>query len=422
MYCAKVVNNHGPAKPQRRLASSASPLNISRDTVFDDGAQNSPNNLHCMDTSFTNSATPKHSPACTLLKPGPLIADADADIENEGDLTPMNDMGFKDLLSTLNLSWDYITTLQDRLLEKGEHLRLHERRSSIGNNSSCSDEAGSTFKEIFGPMVKYEDWMAPLASPETLSEISSLGSRASFLVLPKDQSPLMRMKSRNGNSCSLLRQHHRNGKTNNSFSGNNSHHNRSFSCTYPEKSEVAVIGSTKFYSMKKKPKLLSNGNNHSSREGIEDEDGFWSGNGKCHFEKVIGELNEYWNSGAPDEESDMIRPKNSPSSALKNSESGKQDLHSHTQCKRKYSEPVPQQPLQQPPVKRVSFNLKRKHSKEINEACTNFPSSSNSSTGAAGHSSYDPTYPIFSHQEEYGVPCLNSPHYTYCGEANCCLF
>ena len=259
------MNNHGPAKPQRTLAASTSPLMLSRDSLAgDSGSKSSPNKICMENVSFANnSSSSKPSPECTLMNPNPLIIDADAEVENDGELTPTN-MGLTDLLAKFNLSWDYVTNLQERYLEK-EDIMLrqqqclppdpplppcgHERRDSFDNSSSGCSDVGSTFKEIFGP-IKYDEWMAPLASPETLSEISSLSSRASFLI-PKDQSPLLRMKGmKNGTSSSLHR--YKNGKANgfglgapcSTFHNNNGHHHsRSFSCTYPEISDVSIISS-----------------------------------------------------------------------------------------------------------------------------------------------------------------------------------
>lgn len=469
----QVVNNHGPAKPQRTglAASSTSPLVLSKESLAGEGGvsvvgveevhvehiqhhQQGPSGTSgvtilvsgkgigspqkkangaggvqpCMEASFSSnddgsSADTKSSPEHTLLNPSPLIIDADAEIEGDGELTPTN-LGLSDILASLNLSWDYVTSLQERFIEK-EKAMGHERKHSMGANSSsgCSEE-GSTFKEIFGP-IKYEDWMAPLASPETLSEISSLSSRASFLI-PKDQSPLLKIKGgRNGasgpgNSTSLHRG--KNGKmnglngatlggSNNGLNGGS--HSRSLSCTYPEvggsggvQGEVPTISSSVL-------QFISNGASGGEDSGskcyldvgdhhhaIPPRDlyievtnggvlptGSSSPQGDHHLEDdamtpVIGDLNGSYVELVVGSDGQRIERGASNGNGSSSGEG-----------------------------KRVSFNLRRKYA-------------SKDSGCSVGDLSipmtpcrYDPIYPVFSHQEEYGVPTYNSPHYTYTGHS-----
>lgn len=461
------MNNHGPAKPQRTglAASSTSPLMMSKESLIGEGGvsvvgveeicvenlsdqQGSSGGITVlpvgkglgspkakssvvgagvsMENSLSSnddgsSVDTKSSPECTLLNPSPLIIDADADVEGDGELTPTN-LGLSDILASLNLSWDYVTSLQERFMEK-ERMG-HERKHSVGANSSsgCSEE-GSTFKEIFGP-IKYEDWMAPLASPETLSEISSLSSRASFLI-PRDQSPLMKMKGgRNGagNSTSLHRG--KNGKMNglngcsalggstNGVNGNS--HSRSLSCTYPEVGagreglgeEVSTISSSVM-------QFMSNGANSEDTNrkmyldvtdhhhpvppsdlyidvtncGVLPTGSSSPPEGHHHLDDdpmtpVIGDINGTYVELVVDDDSQRLQR----GAANGNGSSGGDG-------------------------KRVSFNLRRKYaSKDSGCSVTDLsvPETPNR---------YEPIYPVFSHQEEYGVPSYNSPHYTYTGNS-----
>lgn len=480
----QVVNNHGPAKPQRTglAASSTSPLMTSKESLAgegvsvvgirggvgaDDGVEPCGSNVMtvknvmgsgsggspkknglvvvpCLETSLTSmedagsSLDSKSSPECTLLNPSPLIIDADADIADDGDVTPTN-LGLSDILASLNLSWDYVTSLQERFLEK-EKVMGHERKSSMGNNSSsgCSEE-GSTFKEIFGP-IKYEDWMAPLASPETLSEISSLSSRASFLI-PKDQSPLLRMKvGRNGNSASLHRG--RNGKVNGvngsgatvDNNGTNGSHSRSLSCTYPEavhgSGELATISSSVCdtilsHSQRLLP-LLTNGNGNDGDDAkayleLGEHHPFFGGESEhsdYYMEVTNGGVLPA-GSGSPSShhnfpEDDAMTPVagdmngsyvellvDDPQASFMQSngsvDEGARGNGSSTSCAGSGE------------GKRVSFNLRRKYASK-DSGCSmgdlSIPLTPNR---------YEPIYPLFTQQEEYGVPCFNSPHYTYSG-------
>jgi hypothetical protein len=324
------------------------------------------------------------------MNPSPLIIDADAEAGNDGELTPTN-MGLTDLLASFNLSWDYVTNLQERYLEKEDMLRQqqlsphksieppppppiphHERQGSLGNNSSsgCS-EAGSTFKEIFGP-IKYDEWMAPLASPETLSEISSLSSRASFLI-PRDQSPLMRMKGKNGTSSSLHR--YKNGKANGYGVGagyNNCHHNRSFSCTYPEISDVSIISSGMCgQSQSTKGSFYNNGGSTTRvSEDFEGQDYSNGENGKCHFtmgEQEYGREEQHFEESTNGLSTEDIEQAPQSSSPCQSDEPKK--LSSDT--------------------KRVSFNLKRKYASK-DSGCSVGDVSYPSTPGR-----YEPIYPIF---------------------------
>ena len=429
------MNNHGPAKPQRTLAASTSPLMLSRDSLAgDSGSKSSPNKICMENVSFANnSSSSKPSPECTLMNPNPLIIDADAEVENDGELTPTN-MGLTDLLAKFNLSWDYVTNLQERYLEK-EDIMLrqqqclppdpplppcgHERRDSFDNSSSGCSDVGSTFKEIFGP-IKYDEWMAPLASPETLSEISSLSSRASFLI-PKDQSPLLRMKGmKNGTSSSLHR--YKNGKANgfglgapcSTFHNNNGHHHsRSFSCTYPEISDVSIIssglcgqsqstkGSFYYGSSNGGSKIRVNDNNGGGTEGYGGNGvGSSSGpeNGKCHF--IVTE-SDYHSESHHFSEKDTTNG-HGKSDDIQLTPTADSPTH--------YEEPM--RTKANGDTKRVSFNLKKKYASKDSGCSVGDVSYTPSTPGR-----YDPVYPIFSHQEEYGVPTLNEPHYNYCGQS-----
>lgn len=387
-----------------------------------------------LETSFSGDEdggsveTNKSSPECTLLNPSPLIIDADADVEGDGDLTPTN-MGLGEILASLNLSWDYVTSLQERFMEK-EKMMGHERKHSVGANSSsaCSEE-GSTFKEIFGP-IKYEDWMAPLASPETLSEISSLSSRASFLI-PKDQSPLLKMKGgRNGmgpgNSTSL---HRKNGKANGmnggatlgpNSNGTNGTHSRSLSCTYPEVGgdgedrELATISSSVL-------QFISNAAN-----GGDDS------NGKCYID--IGDSHHQHHHPIPP--SDLYIEVTNGGVLPTGSSTPPEDHHHHLDedpmtpvigdINGSYVELVvggdDLSKMQRGTAtngngsssgegKRVSFNLRRKYASK-DSGC-----SVSDISIPVTPSRYEPIYPVFSHQEEYGAPTYNSPHYTYTGHS-----
>lgn len=374
------MSNHGPAKPQRTLAASTSPLMMSKDSLIDElrecSSTTTPQGMS-VDTKYSNSMSPgKSNWNPTLLNPGPFIIDADA--EDEGEITPTN-VDFNEILASMNLSWDYVTKLQEQNLGKDLPLLFHERKESMGNYSSsgCSD-TGSTFKELFGP-IRYEEVMAPLASPETLSEISSMSSRASFFI-PKDQSPLFRVKiSRNGNGSNCASLHrYRNGKDTNGLHLQHpgGSHNRSFSCTYPEKGELNTIsgqvcGSAQSY---KVLPLLFNGNNKAQNapeigettvETTDYVEDMFEGDG----ESVTPHAEETENSGAEGH-------------ARKNGD-----------------------------TKRVSFNLKKKFASK-DSGCSVGDASFGTNVGR-----YEPIYPIFSHQEEYGVPPLNSPHYTYRGQS-----
>jgi len=58
------------------------------------------------------------------MNPSPLIADADGESDqvDDGDLTPTNHTSLHNVLS--NLSWEYVTSLQDKYLEQ-ESLHQH---------------------------------------------------------------------------------------------------------------------------------------------------------------------------------------------------------------------------------------------------------------------------------------------------------
>jgi len=232
--------------------------------------------------------------------------------------------------------------------------------------------------------------MAPLASPETLSEISSLSSRASFF-LPKDQSPLFRLKNGRPGHSSSLHRHHGSARNGKGYGSGNGLHNRSFSCTYPENGrEVSIIGTASCQGGLRK----LNGQNGDVDETLTEQRDCVDDVTPTHYPNN--------GCGTIDYESHLKYETHSHplETAAEGPDSGNAQKKTNGES-----------------MKRVSFNLKRKFASR-DSGCSVGDNGSFPTTPAGGRpSTFEPTYPIFSHQTEYGVPSLNSPHYTYCGQS-----
>jgi len=236
----KVTTSYGPAKPHRTL-TNASPMNFVTEGTSGNGAVECSSKMQSEAPSFVSEASvtsvcangitvnPWTVEEQTAVR-SPISNDVPEDIDNEecDDCISLAATNSTETLFSLKISWDYFKELGTfPSTRKALTAYTHSRQNSSGS-SNCS-ELGTTMKELFGPIRLYE-CTVPLASSETLSEISSMSSRASFNIM-KDRSPLSRLKLSKNMS---LRIHENGNATDLLVNGSSKSHQRSFSCVYPE--------------------------------------------------------------------------------------------------------------------------------------------------------------------------------------------
>ncbi|XP_035709035.1 sn1-specific diacylglycerol lipase alpha isoform X3 [Folsomia candida] len=257
----RVTTSLGPAKPHRAMTNSASPM-INESSLGGGGDFIEHSSKQHSGASFASEAsgscarhdeppikamtstTTTTAAIVSVSKPSPPArSSSQKQMMLEDDVLPADEdvdeyisvagSHSTETLFSLKINWDIFKELGKHPL-KLSRKNSHTRTSSSGS-STCS-ELGTTMKEIFGPIKLYE-CTVPLASSETLgSDISSMSSRASFII--RDRSPLTKLKL--GKNLSL-RVHESNGNGNGRENGfetlnewNGKSHQRSLSCVYPE--------------------------------------------------------------------------------------------------------------------------------------------------------------------------------------------
>lgn len=424
-FDCQVTTSLGPAKPQRTLTNNASPMNLlpssSRDNVLDIAETSSK-----MHSEASLVVEPVHNSAeqfvwnhesCPTQKQVPLQSEQvtppleDMDEECD-DYISLGDPPSTETLFTLKINWDIFKELTKNPL-KISSKGTHTRNSSSG--SSNGSELGTTMKELFGPIKLYE-CTVPLASSETLSEISSMSSRASFAI--KDsRSPLAKLKL--GKNLSL-RMHENGGKETNGFLNGNGNgngygksHQRSLSCVYPEGKKLANnSGANHFGTL--------NGNSH--RLHVEEDDDLGP--------RAINNNDNYSNDGFPVDEAQEVGTPYIP-------EQQEDDEETPTTRLPPYMDLEDAELLAQSIILDVEEKLMRKQELEESMEKNQQPGSSEivqetnldeeeeeeeeetqSPTCEGRDEAYNPVYPaFFSEPQEYGRTGQRSPFYTYSSQS-----
>lgn len=317
--------------------------------------------------SETTSACPTTWIERPVLSPSNDVQHEDIENENCEDCLSLAASHSSQTLFSLKISWDYFKELGKHPSGKALAANSHSRKSSSGS-SNCS-ELGTTMKEIFGPLKLYE-CKVPLASSETLSEISSMSSRASFNIM-KDRSPLTRLKLAKNLSLRV----HENGNAHEIMNGSGKTHQRSLSCVYPE------------------GKKTNHFNPYSTMNGKS------NGNNRFEDSETKEDLNIplIANFGGSIQEFEI--------KSARNNNEGIEEVQDDDVdcCTYDIEEPhAPSDPSEDP------------QEAQDEEGIKNTQSEDNTTTTAV---KYSPVYPVFSHQQEYGVPIPTSPHYNYSSQS-----
>ncbi|KAJ9591943.1 hypothetical protein L9F63_001545, partial [Diploptera punctata] len=217
----KVITTIGPAKPQRILTSnnnstvtSAEHLDSERchllatncaTTMAGPGSPKAATPPHklCLETSFTSLQSPSsdvhHNPSLNSSTCSQNVYNS-ANSSNNGRILNKNpNNGHPHITSPFALhpvlSWEYASLLEEQLLASFQNSNNIGSTSGInsgpfssnifGANSSGLTDSQKTMKVD----LIHDDWfgLAPLATPESLSEVSSISSRASSLMLNIDR-------------------------------------------------------------------------------------------------------------------------------------------------------------------------------------------------------------------------------------------
>jgi hypothetical protein len=387
----KVTTSYGPAKPHRVL-TNASPMNFVTETA-------SANAVECSsklqsEASFASEASVASVRGSVMTgnawtveqQPiiiSPSIHNGPEDIDNEEaeDCLSLAATNSTETLFSLKISWDYFRELGTFPSSKALIANGHSRKGSSGS-SNCS-ELGTTMKELFGPIRLYE-CTVPLASSETLSEISSMGSRASFNIM-KDRSPLTRLKLSKNLS---LRIHENGGPSDLMMNGSGKSHQRSFSCVYPEgrKSSSHNLFAT-----------LNGGSNCSSKL---ENNSFNTSKEDFHIPMVTTTSVENGSSHYTMEEEECMSNEGSPGKRgdSDREEEGSQKEESDENISR---EEVSESRSPLHPGVSDSDGINYSYSQSEHYLCEE----------------YSPVYPVFSVLTEYGAPTPNSTHYNYSSQS-----
>ncbi|PSN43976.1 hypothetical protein C0J52_17096 [Blattella germanica] len=220
----KVITTIGPAKPQRVLSSnnnstvtSAEHLDSERchllatncpTTVGNNGAPGSPKaatppHKLCLETSFTSLQSPSsdvhQNPSLNSSTCSQNVYNASVPSNNGGRvLSKSVNNGHSHITSPFALhpvlSWEYASLLEEQLLASFHNCNNVGSSSGVnsgpysstvfGANSGVADSQKAVKLDLI-----HDDWfgLAPLATPESLSEVSSISSRASSLMLNIDR-------------------------------------------------------------------------------------------------------------------------------------------------------------------------------------------------------------------------------------------
>lgn len=217
-----VITTIGPAKPQRILTSnnnstvtSAEHLDSERCHLLATNCATTTSNVAgpgspkaatlphklCLETSFTSLQSPSsdvhHNPSLNSSTCSQNVYNASS---NNGRIFTKNtNNGHPHITSPFALhpvlSWEYASLLEEQLLAS------FQNSNNVGSTSGIN--SGPFSSNIFGANTSghtdsqktmkvdliHDDWfgLAPLATPESLSEVSSISSRASSLMLNIDR-------------------------------------------------------------------------------------------------------------------------------------------------------------------------------------------------------------------------------------------
>jgi hypothetical protein len=174
IYFPQVMTNIGPAKPQR-ITSPTNEIEISSDKhppadsserscLLLNGVPspsspkaNTPPHKLCLETSFTSLSPDQCLPTKPCVSP------------SSNGATPIAATLTSPFSLHPTISWEYASMLEEQLTNMNKN----------GNNGNNTNN-----KEITKIDLIHDDWfgLAPLATPESLSEVSSISSRTSSLL------------------------------------------------------------------------------------------------------------------------------------------------------------------------------------------------------------------------------------------------